>query len=118
MSCNSCLKVEPIDPLKHGLQYNVAEGAVSLAVPAIPPMRRPRGGWAVEIYIHGQKSTVAGINARDVAYNVGQLLELNEVLYTLPQLWLNLNIQWVERAVEKYQKVSLDELLNIAIPNY
>jgi hypothetical protein len=58
------------------------------------------------------------MSPKEVALNVSRLLALNDVLYTMPQLWLNLNIQWVGRAVEKYQDVTLEDLLETAIPNY
>jgi hypothetical protein len=53
-----------------------------------------------------------------VANEVANLLDLNEILYTPEQLWLNLNIQWVGRAVEKYQTVKLQDLLAISTQNF
>lgn len=128
MPCNTCRHVDPIEPHKHGLQYSFAQHVTTvegkdgrfykLFEPLIPRPHRPRGGWSAVVVIHGQKSTITGMTAGEVFVNAERLLSLNEVLYTRPQLWLNLNIQWVERAIEKYQKVRLESLLAISIPNY
>lgn len=128
MTCNTCKKVDPVDPLKHGLEYSFAvqqstvigkDGrSYSLIGPLIPRPYRPRGGWQAEIYIHGHKLPIKGLSAVEVFNESARLLTLNEVLYSKAQLWLNLNIQWVTRAIPKYQKVSLDTLLEISVPNY
>jgi len=125
MSCNVCKKIkEPIDPNNHGLQYSFSGDEVitiqgfSLLSPLFPPARAPRRGWFFDLYIKGQRITISKPNPRAVALEVMRLLKLNEILYTQPQLWLNLNIQWVARAIEKYQSVKIDDLLAIATKNF
>jgi hypothetical protein len=66
----------------------------------------------------GQEHLIRGSNPYDVAAEAARLLTLNEILYTPTQLWLNLNIQWVGRAVEKYQVIKLTDLLAISRPNF
>jgi hypothetical protein len=66
----------------------------------------------------GQEHLIRGSNPYDVAAELTRLLDLNEILYTPAQVWLNLNIQWVGRAVEKYQKVHLSHLMAISTPNF
>ena len=119
MSCNTCNKVhETIDPNKHGLQYSLKDSSVSIDSPLLAPAKAPRGGWYFELYLHGHVTRITRPKPRAVAEEVARLLDLNEILYTPSQLWLNLNIQWVGRAVEKYQKIRLPHLLAISTTNF
>jgi hypothetical protein len=129
MSCNSCNKlVELTDPTKNGLQYSLiapVPGVVgidgvlySLEKPLFPAAKAPRGGWYVEIYFVGHKHRISMKQPHSVAAEVMRLLSLNEILYTSAEVWLNLNVQWIGRAVEKYQKVHVLHLLAISTPNF
>jgi hypothetical protein len=82
------------------------------------PAKAPRGGWHFILYVKGHEFRIKKSKPHDVAAEVSRLLDLNEILYTQTQLWLNLNIQWVGRAVEKYQVVKLPDLLAISTPNF
>lgn len=121
MSC-ACHKI--IDPSMNGLQYSLkSEDIVSvegyeIMSPLFGPAKAPRGGWSVEIYFMGHATRINKTKPQLVADEVERLLKLNEILYTPVQLWLNLNIQWVARAVFKYQRVQLHHLLAIATPNF
>jgi hypothetical protein len=122
MSCNTCNKV--IDPNMNGLKYSfIGEPVLSISgLPIMKPMfgpaRAPRGGWFFDIYLIGHSRRISGNTPRVVALEVMRLLDLNKLLYTPAQLWLNLNIQWVERAYEKHRIIDLSDLLAIAIPNF
>jgi len=128
MSCSTCKKVKVIEPDKSGLQYTLVPNIRSLMgrdgklypinASLIPRLRSPIGGWGVELYIHGQHTTINGSRAAEIFLNSKAILDLNEISYTDPNLWFNLNIQWVSRAIDKYQHVKLDQLLEIATPNY
>jgi hypothetical protein len=120
MSC-ACNKI--IEPNQNGLQYSLIGDTqfvkgYDLMTPLLPPMKAPRGGWKFLLYLRGYEIRIAKNRPYEVAAEVARLLALNEILYTPEQLWLNLNIQWVGRAVEKYQKVKLQDLLAISTQNF
>lgn len=126
MACKNCNKVtEKSD--RSGLQYSLALGTTTVEgkngkiypinTPLIPKMRRPTGGWQVQIYIKGQKMSITGTPTA-IFLKVKQLFDLNEIEYTDLQLWFNLNLQWVKKAVERYQLVRYKTLIALAIPNY
>lgn len=108
----------------HGLQYSFIDPTTVSVVgydiqsPLLPPAKAPRGGWRFSFYLQGHQIEIRKGRPHEVAKEVTRLLDLNEVLYTPAQLWLNLNIQWVGRAIEKYQKVRLPDLLAISRPNF
>lgn len=122
MSCNTCNKIDTSN--YHGLQYSLKVQGTTNVIgtpidrPLFPPAKAPRGGWYFTLYIKGHEFRVKKNKPMDVAAEVSRLLDLNEILYTQTQLWLNLNIQWVGRAVEKYQVVKLPDLLAISTPNF
>lgn len=128
MACNGCSKIKQYDPEKSGLQYSLAYGVTTvegrsgkvypIASNLITKPHTPRGGWSVVLWIHGQRTVINGLSARDVFYNTKKLLELNSFEYTDLEIWFNLNIQWLENAVNKYQNVVLESLLNLAQPKY
>ena len=122
MSCNTCNKV--IDTAKNGLQYSLKNPHTttmwgeSLQRPLLAPAKAPRGGWFFDLYLQGHSTRISGRDPLAVTTEVARLLSLNEILYTPTQLWLNLNIQWVGRAVEKYQKIRLPHLLALSTQNF
>lgn len=128
MSCSTCQKVEVFIPENSGLKYSLLPGIVSVEgrsgkryridTPLIPRPHKPRGGWKVKIYTFGHETVVSADNAQGVFSEVKRLLELNGFIQSDINIWYNLNIQWVEKAVEKYQNVMLDSLLTIGTTNY
>lgn len=127
MSCTSCDKIDD-GIFRSGLQYSFAsarqrvEGSngrtYKLTDSLVPKPYQPRGGWAVDLHIHNQRTQISSSHPEAVAAAAAAFLDLNEIPYTMPQLWLNLQIQWVARSTTKHQKVQLDDLLAIATPNY
>lgn len=128
MACTTCDKVTIIEPGKHGLQYSLAPGQSTVTARGgktfpiiscmIPRPHQPRGGWRVVIFIHGQKTEITASTYAGVAIDAKALLDLNEIKYTIADLWMNLNIQWIEHAIERYQTVKLQDLLYISTTNY
>lgn len=128
MPCKTCQKVKENPILvQSGLPYSLSTGITTVygrdgkhyAIKSclIPAMQQPKGGWGVVFYVKGQKHEING-KPREIFLKVKQLFDLNEILYSDLEIWLNLNIQWTERAVERYQKVRHSDLLKIAIPNF
>lgn len=116
-----------VDENKSGLEYSLLSGSTEvvgrdgvnypISSCLITEPHKPRGGWSVLIYIHGQGTTVGGSSAKEVYHSAAALLEMNEIVFTSPDLWLNLNIQWLKNAVEKHQVVKLATVLAAAAPN-
>jgi hypothetical protein len=127
MACSLCKKVKVESPtVKSGLPFSLASGITTVAgsdgrhyaiqTCLIPPMRQPRNGWSATFYIKGQKHTLHA-RPRDLFVQFKRLFDLNEVTYTDLELWFNLNLQWLEHSVERYQKVRYKDLFKLAIPN-
>ena len=55
---------------------------------------------------------------RDVYTDVAELLTVNEIPFIDVDLWLNLNLEWVSRAVMRYQKITTEDLMKVAISNH
>lgn len=127
MACDGCTKQngKPFATAS-GLPYrlvsssNMVTGKQGRRYPIgtclIPPSRRPREGWSVEFYIHGQPHVIDGV-PRSIYRETQRLFELNDVPYDNLELWFNLNLQWLSSAVDKYQKVTFDQLFALASPN-
>ncbi len=128
MSCPNCPKgekkaaVEPTAPTpllytphadevmgRDGISYRFNQAF-------IPAPRQPRGGWGVRFRIKGQDHDVSGSSARRVFRDTKSLFSLNGIRVSDRDLWFNLNIQWVGRAVPKFQKVTIEDLLALAQP--
>ena len=75
---------------------------------------QPSGGWKADIEVHGVPRTVTGRSGVAVFREAKRLLELNGAAFRELDLWLNLNIQWVQRVSDKHQVVTLSSLLSIA----
>lgn len=128
MSCDLCDKVVSDGVFRSGMQYDFSSSRQTvegvdgriyrMTDRLIPKPYQPRGGWSVDIFIHNQKTTLSGIHPEHVVKSVAALLTLNEVSYNLPQLWLNLQIQWLSRGISKHQKVSVETVLSIALAKY
>lgn len=110
-----------------GLPYSLAPGTqyvgssrmrrISVTSCAVPTMRTPRGGWGINIIIKGQVHPITEYRPRDVYAAVRELLVVNEIAFTDVDLWLNLNLEWVSRAVMRYQKITTEDLMRVAISN-
>lgn len=128
MSCSACKKIKAAATNRHGLRYRLNDGVTtvegrngkqySLEGSLLPVPHTPRGGWDVTITLHGQDTVVYGTSPQRVFLKVKSFLAINEIPHTAREVWYNLNIQWTERAVAKYQTVTLDALLKIGTPNY
>lgn len=128
MSCSTCKEVKVIAPDHSGLQYSLVPGVTSVEgrlgklypinQPLIPKPHTPRGGWGVTINVANQATELSGSTASVVVLKAKNLLTLNHIEFNEDNLWYNLNIQWVTRAIQKYQNVSLSSLLDIGIANY
>jgi hypothetical protein len=86
----------------------------SIAKPLIPAGRKPTGGWKVNLLVNGQSIEADGPTGEAVHAEAVRLLQLNGITYSDLDLWLNLNLQWVRRAVEKYQVVRESDLMTAA----
>lgn len=89
---------------KDGLQHRVDE-------PLVRRPQSPQGGWKVNLTIKEQVVTVPGTDPKSVFQEAKNLLALNEVAVSDLDLWLNLNLQWIARTPEKYQKVRVSDLM-------
>ena len=111
-----------------GLPYGLVPGTqyigtskmrrITVTSCAVPTMRTPRGGWGINILIKGQSHPIAGLKPRDVYTDVAELLTVNEIPFIDVDLWLNLNLEWVSRAVMRYQKITTEDLMKVAISNH
>lgn len=122
MSCTNCDKVVTASPYagmhftvdpqiqritgRDGKQY-VLDGCL------VTKTRKPRGGWGVTVVVNNQTLRVQGSSSTEVFNNVKSILELNGFSVSDRNIWLNLNIQWLDNTVDKHQKVTLPMLLEI-----
>lgn len=121
MACDNCNKSAPATPAaamtysatassvvgKDGVRYAVTKSLV-------PAGRKPVGGWKVSMLVNGQIIEADGASPDAVHAEATRILNLNGATYSDLDLWLNLNVQWVSRAVEKYQIVRLHDLMTAA----
>ena len=121
MACDSCNKSEPVTPAaamtyaatassvvgKDGVRYQINKSL-------IPAGRKPTGGWKVSLLVNGQFVTADGGSAEAVHAEAARLLKLNGAVYSDLDLWLNLNIQWLQRLAEKFQVVRERDLMSVA----
>lgn len=104
--------------LKPGVNYISTQSGHNLAlnVPVVEAPHGPVGGWHVKLFINSQQTEVKGRTAYEVFNAASMLLSLNDIAFTEPDLWLNLNIQWLQNQVARYRMVEVRELLDLAIP--
>lgn len=121
MACDSCNKSAPVTPAatmsysatassvvgKDGVRYPITRTLV-------PAGRKPVGGWKVSMVVNGQLIEADGASGEAVHAEAVRLFQLNGLTFSDLDLWLNLNIQWLTRAVEKYQVVRLSDLMTAA----
>ena len=123
MPCNTCNQVKDI-PDTSGLLYTLAPGVstvvglrdnhYSIGRSLITRPHVPRGSWRVTFWVNGQEHNITAANPGMVFSKVKELFDLNAVPYTALNLWFNLNLQWLERAIEKYQNVTYNDLIKLA----
>lgn len=121
MACDTCNKSTSATPAaamtyaatassvvgKDGVRYQITRSLV-------PAGRRPTGGWKVSMLVNGQFIEADGASPEAVHAEATRILKLNGAVYSDLDLWLNLNAQWLTRAVEKYQVVRLSDLMTAA----
>lgn len=121
MPCNTCDKVT--DP-SNGMDYRWAGGnttftasngtVVTLHQPLIRATASPRHGWAVVFWINGQRTAVEGTGPQEVFRKTERLFQLSNITLLRNDVWLNLNIQWLSRTLEKNRLIPLERLLELA----
>ena len=124
MPCGSCQQVNSTLP-EVSLRYSAPErffvtasgDRLDVKTPLIREDRSPTGGWKVDVVVNGQTIRVTGQNARNVVKAVVALFKQNQQSVNLLDLWLNLNIQWLERTSEKYRLVDIGELIQFSTIN-
>lgn len=127
MSCQTCNKVKPAVSMGHsGLNYTLNPTAsaiqdhfgklVDLAQPVARRPHGPLGGWGVDFFINSIQTRFDGGGPDQVYHNVARVFELNNISYSPADLWLNLNIQWLQRVPKKYRRISMSQLMSAAIP--
>lgn len=124
MACSTCNKVEPTLP-EVALRYsspvrfyvNQHGDRFDVHTPLIESFWTPSGGWKVNVVINAQTIRVTGRSAKGVVNAVIALFKQNQQSVDLTDLWLNLNIQWLERTLQKYRRISIEELLAFATLN-
>lgn len=125
MSCTGCSQVKEISPVQSGLIYELAPGVTTvedkrgnlyqIRRPLITRPHSPKRGWSVVFQINGQKHELTGSDPVRIFAAAQSLFDLNAVEYTDLNLWFNLNLQWLERAIEKYQNVTYADLIKLAL---
>lgn len=89
---------------------------VSILQPLFAPNKRPRGGWGVTIKINGFAFNIGGIYPENTYGNLVSHLTINDIPYEPKDVWLTLNILWLEDARENDSLVFLQDLYTIAAP--
>ena len=126
MSCSQCDKVANASPyagmhftadpsIKHVTGRDGRRYAVDSCL--VAKTRRPRGGWGVTLIVNKQTVTVDGSTSDEVFNKVKSTLKINDFDVSDHNIWINLNIQWLDKVVDKHQKVTLSMLLEIVAPN-
>jgi hypothetical protein len=127
MSCSTCNKVKvPVSMGHSGLNYTVQPEAspitdrfgkvVDLSQPIAKKPHSPLGGWGVDFFINSIQTHFDGAGPDIVYQNVARTFDLNRIDYTRADLWLNLNIQWLQRVPKKYRRIALSQLMSVAVP--
>lgn len=124
MACGSCKNVESNLP-EVALRYSAPERYFvdrlgdrhDIRKPLLRSDRSPSGGWKVSVTVNEQVLRVTGRTPKNVVQAVIALFKSNQQSVNLLDLWLNLNIQWLERTPEKYRLVPLEDLVQFSTIN-
>lgn len=114
MSCSNCKQV--IDPELPWAEFHYNPQKRITKKSLVKSPGRPRGGWTVVVPVKGSLQSVEGVGPGDVAHKVKKLFKVNNHNVDENTLWYNLNVQWLERTADKYQVISLAELLSYSEP--
>ena len=125
MACRTCGTVKEPVPASSALSFSTSANQVrgingqlySVKKSLVPSHQRPSGGWAATFEIQGQRINFTGPSARSSFVEARRLLKLNGVAIHDRDLWLNLNLQWLERVPKKFHLVSISALMELAAPN-
>lgn len=123
MPCTLCKKIASLSDPEMSLEFTTRarslmgrDGATyKISGSLVAVGHKPRGGWGVTLRVNGQSHAIVAESSREVFVKAQRLAELNNLYVSALNLWFNLNIQWLQRAVEKYQMVRLEDLLAVAI---
>ncbi len=88
--------------------------SISLSQALLRPYARPHAGWFVKFLIKGIPNKIKGASANDTFFNTKSILNLNNIEVSDNDLWVNLNLQWLERASEGDSLVFLADLYAIS----
>lgn len=127
MSCQTCNKIKARISMGHsGLNYQLEPEAapisdrfgkiIDLSQPIAKKPHSPLGGWGADFFVNSIQTHFDGETAEIVYQNVARNFDLNHIDYTRADLWLNLNIQWLQRVPKKYRRIDLFKLMSVAIP--
>lgn len=86
---------------------------LGLRQPLVVSGTAPSGGWASAVVINGTKLVTYGSSPVDVLSSMSEILDDNRISYRTQDLWLTLNMDWLERTPPKNRKVSLDSLMQV-----
>lgn len=117
MACSTCNKVSSMNfAVTNNAKFVTGRDGNSYPINSclVARSRVPRSGWGVVFTINEQTVRVGGPTSASVYRSSKELFEKNDIVITEDELWLNLNIQWLERAVDKHQQVTLAELLRVS----
>lgn len=89
---------------------------VDLTQPVARRPHSPLGGWGVSFHVNSVKTDFSGSTPEAVYHEVVKVFDLNDVYYTSADLWFNLNIQWLQKVPTKYRRISITQLLAMALP--
>lgn len=78
---------------------------VPLNGPLVSGMKRPATGWTVRFRLNGVDKVVHGNNPQAVGNRARETLKQADVTFTEADLWLNLNLQWMEKMEHRNFKV-------------
>ncbi len=123
--CANCSSSEPQETPPGALSYTASSAQVtgrdgvkrSVNQPLVENANLGRGGWTALITVNGHVKTVTGESGYHVFKAASDLLKVNGISFKDLDLWFNLNIQWVSRAVTRRQVVRLEDLMEIATGN-
>lgn len=123
MPCSSCKEVKII-PVESGLTHQLVPGVIAvedkrghsyqIARPLITRPHSPKRGWNVVFHINGQEHVITDASPVKIFQKSKALFDLNAIPYTDLNLWFNLNLQWLERAIVKYQNITYTDLIRLA----
>lgn len=126
MACPNCnTPAEPVATPESTLSYRALSSTVTgrdgqsrrITQPLVDEANKGHGGWKVTLTVKGHTREVVAGSPRATFAAASALLVANEVVVSELDLWLNLNIQWIGRAVTRRQVVRLEDIMAVAQGN-